>query len=203
MMKKMLATFLVIIVASITIPCITYATHPISAPTNKISIVYKNGEHYKGDFINGMLHGKGVYVWANGERYEGDFFFNRRTGKGLYYWPSGERYEGEFVDGKLEGWGVYTWPDGAFYEGEFADNKRTGKGVYVWSMIDHEKNKKKYSRFSGRFIFLWPKSNRELSDYFLGKLHAKGFLVISDGNGDFVIGTLKSSGVFILSRRAI
>lgn len=68
---------------------------------------------------------------------------------------------------------------------------------------NNEKSKMKFSKFGGRFIFLWPKRNRELSDYFLGKLRAKGFLVISDGKGDFVIGTLKKSGVFILSRRAI
>ena len=113
-MKKMLVPFLVFLIVCITIPAITYAIDAHSAPVNKISIVYENGEYYKGDFINGMFHGKGVYVWANGERYEGDFFFNRRTGKGVYFWPSGERYEGEFADGKLEGWGIYTWPDGAF-----------------------------------------------------------------------------------------
>ena len=80
---------------------------------------------------------------------------------------------------------------------------RTGNGKYVWSMYDHEKGKVRDYKSSGRFIFLWPKKNRELSDYFSGRLSAKGFLLISDGKGDFVIGTLKNKGVFILSRRAI
>ena len=201
-MKKMLTAFLVIIIAFITFSGIVSAGSTMSAPTSKVLLIYANGDRYEGDFINGMFHGKGIFIWAKGDRYDGDFFLNKRTGKGIYLWASGESYEGDFVDGKLDGWGIYTWPDGAYYEGEFINNER-GNGIYVWSMDDQAKGKVKNDKFGGRFIFLWPKKNRELSDYFLGKLHAKGFLVISDGNGDFVIGTLKNKVLFILSRRAI
>lgn len=203
MMRKMLTAFLVIIITCIIFPGITYSDSSMSAPTSKVLLIYGNGDRYEGDFINGMYHGKGVFIWANGERYEGDFFLNKRTGRGIYLWPSGESYEGDFVDGKLNGWGIYTWPDGSYYEGEFVDNLRTGKGTYVWSMDDHDKGKLKNNKYGGRFIFLWPRINLELNDYFSGTLHAKGFLVVSDGRGDFVIGTLKNRGVFILSRRAI
>ena len=65
------------------------------------------------------------------------------------------------------------------------------------------KEKLKTINLAAGLFFSGQKKNHELSDYFLGKLHAKGFLVISDGNGDFVIGTLKNKGLFILSRRAI
>lgn len=200
-MKKMLTAFLIIIITWITFAGIIYAGSTMSAPTSKVLLIYANGDRYDGDFINGMFHGKGVFTWAKGDRYEGDFFLNRRTGHGIYLWPSGESYEGDFVDGKLNGWGIYTWPDGAFYEGEFINNVRTEKGVYVWSTDTPEKAKN--NKFGSRFVFLWPKSNLELNEYFSGKLHAKGFMVISDGRGDFVIGTLKSRGLFILSRRAI
>ena len=200
-MKKMLTAFLFTIITCIMFSGITYAGSTMSAPTSQVLLIYSNGDRYEGDFINGMFHGKGVFIWANGDRYEGNFFLNKRTGIGIYSWPNGERYEGQFVDGKLNGWGTYTWPDRSFYEGEFINNVRTGNGVYVWSMDDHEKVKN--NKFGGRFIFLWPKSNLELNDYFSGRLHAKGFLIVSDGRGDFVIGTLENRGVFILSRRAI
>lgn len=202
-MKKMLTAFLVIIITCFAFFGITYADSTMSAPTSKVLLIYANGDRYEGDFINGMFHGKGVFIWAKGDRYEGDFFLNKRTGKGIYSWASGERYEGDFVDGKLDGWGIYTWPDGEYYEGEFVDNVRTGKGIYTWSMDDHDKRKVKNNKFGGRFIFLWPRINFELNDYFTGRLNAKGFLVISDGRGDFVIGTLHNRGAFILSRRPI
>ena len=201
-MKKMLTAFLVIIITFIAFSGIICANSTMSVPTSKVLLISANGDRYEGDFINGMFHGKGVFIWVKGDRYEGDFFLNKRTGKGIYLWASGESYEGDFVDGKLDGWGIYTWPDGSYYEGEFINNERRN-GIYVWSLDDHAKGKVKNDKFGGRFIFLWPKKNRELSDYFSGKLHAKGFLVISDGNGDFVIGTLRNRGLFILSRRVI
>ena len=35
--------------------------------------VYKNGNSYKGNFLNNRPHGKGAYYWANDEVYEGEW----------------------------------------------------------------------------------------------------------------------------------
>ena len=203
MMKKVITALLAILLSSMLFSAAVSAASTMSAPASKVLLIYADGNQYEGDFINGMFHGKGVFTWANGDRYEGDFFLNKRTGKGSYWWSSGESYEGDFVDGKLSGWGKYTWSDGTFYNGEFVDNERTGNGIYVWSVADGEKRMADKSKYGGKVIFLWPRIKLELNDCFTGRLNAKGVLVISDGNGDFVIGTLKNSGVFILSRRAI
>lgn len=73
-MKKMLTAFLVTIITFITFSGIIFAGSATSVPTSKVLLTYGNGDQYEGDFINGMFHGKGVFIWAKGDRYEGDFF---------------------------------------------------------------------------------------------------------------------------------
>ena len=43
------------------------------ATTTKGRIQYEHS-YYEGDLVDGIQHGKGVYVWDDGTRYEGDFF---------------------------------------------------------------------------------------------------------------------------------
>ena len=32
-----------------------------------------NGCKYEGDFVNGLMHGVGNFLWSDGVEYEGDF----------------------------------------------------------------------------------------------------------------------------------
>jgi hypothetical protein len=32
-----------------------------------------DGDRYEGEFLDDMMHGKGIYYWTNGDRYMGDF----------------------------------------------------------------------------------------------------------------------------------
>lgn len=43
---------------------------------------------------------------------QGDFHQGVMHGRGRYVWKSGLVYEGEFKDCKITGVGKYTWPDG-------------------------------------------------------------------------------------------
>ena len=36
-------------------------------------MVFSNGDQYEGDFKDGKISGKGVYLWKNGSTYEGLF----------------------------------------------------------------------------------------------------------------------------------
>ena len=47
------------------------------------------GDHYQGEFKNGMKHGFGIYFFANGEKYAGQYLFGKRHGKGTYSYPDG------------------------------------------------------------------------------------------------------------------
>jgi len=85
---------------------------------------------YRGDFKNGMKHGKGVKVWPNGDRYEGDFIEDRKEGFGSYSFGRGpwlgERYEGDWLADRREGYGVYRWPTGDIYRGPWHEDRITG-----------------------------------------------------------------------------
>ena len=43
---------------------------------------YCNGDVYKGEWLNGMAHGYGVYTQTNGYKYEGDWVYNQKDGQG-------------------------------------------------------------------------------------------------------------------------
>ena len=108
------------------------------ATTTKGRIQYEHS-YYEGDLVDGIQHGKGVYVWDDGTRYEGDFFEGNITGHGVSYYTNGDEYDGEWVKGKKCGHGVYKSygkndiKGGTFvsyiYEGEWKDGKKHGRGV--------------------------------------------------------------------------
>ena len=35
--------------------------------------IFRGGNSYSGDWVNGVMHGKGIYCWVDGTSYEGDF----------------------------------------------------------------------------------------------------------------------------------
>ncbi|MCH7806874.1 MAG: SEL1-like repeat protein [Proteobacteria bacterium] len=64
---------------------------------------FRNGDQYKGEWLQGNKHGRGAYIWANGNRYEGDF-----------------------VNGKFEGSGKFTYSKGYYCDGEFRNDRLIG-----------------------------------------------------------------------------
>lgn len=50
------------------------------------TIIYSNGDTYKGTMINGNISGRGKIIYKNGDIYEGGFLNNMRTGEGNYKW---------------------------------------------------------------------------------------------------------------------
>ena len=53
-------------------------------------MIYRKNK-FKGDFNQGMMSGKGKYIWSNGISYEGDFLNNEIVGTGIYRWTN-EKY---------------------------------------------------------------------------------------------------------------
>lgn len=86
---------------------------------------------YRGSFLAGKKHGKGIKVLPNGDRYEGEFRDDYRDGRGVYVWGdktpwAGDRYEGEYRRDLRHGWGVFQWGSGDRYEGPWQDDLRMG-----------------------------------------------------------------------------
>ena len=48
------------------------------------------GDHYQGEFKNGLKHGFGMYFFANGDKYVGEYQFGKREGKGTYSFSDGK-----------------------------------------------------------------------------------------------------------------
>ena len=39
---------------------------------------YKNGDYYKGNWMQNMKNGNGVYICMNGDKYEGEFICDKK-----------------------------------------------------------------------------------------------------------------------------
>ncbi|MBN2616669.1 MAG: hypothetical protein JXR64_00005, partial [Spirochaetales bacterium] len=95
-------------------------------------LIFDNGI-YKGEIVNGEMHGEGDFIFNTGTRYIGSFKNNIMDGKGKLTLISGKVYEGTFKNNMLEGPGACKWENGDFYAGEFKNGKMHGRGCYIWS----------------------------------------------------------------------
>jgi len=86
--------------------------------------------YYKGDWINGRYHGKGVFVDASGSKYEGDFFKGRMHGYGIQEYYNGAKFEGEYIGGKRS-YGTYYFANGGKYIGGWKNGKQHGEGIFI------------------------------------------------------------------------
>lgn len=79
----------------------------------------QDGTIYKGDFQNGLRHGKGIMVFSNGAVYEGEFQYGLRSGFGIYTYETGHVYQGQFENNHPNGAGRMTNPVGDVFIGKF------------------------------------------------------------------------------------
>lgn len=61
---------------------------------------------YKGEYKDGLQHGRGLYVWPSGSSYEGDWVAGAMHGTGLFSSPDGSRYEGSWQHDLKHGFGA-------------------------------------------------------------------------------------------------
>jgi len=109
------------------------------------------GSVYRGEFLNGQKHGRGINRWKT-QLYEGQWLNGKRCGFGSYlyldgrrfighhmndkricgkfYWPAqGSTYDGEYMNGVRHGRGIFTWKSGDSYDGYFKEGGRSGTGL--------------------------------------------------------------------------
>lgn len=53
-------------------------------------------EKYEGEWIDGKMHGRGIYYYADGTIYDGTWSEGKMHGKGIFIYPNGNKYDGEF-----------------------------------------------------------------------------------------------------------
>lgn len=94
--------------------------------------VWKNGDSYSGEWVDGVPSGKGEYHWENGDIYSGNFLNGLPNGTGTATFATGGSYTGDFIDGIYEGIGYFEFPGIGSYTGEFSASMRHGQGVFSW-----------------------------------------------------------------------
>lgn len=82
---------------------------------------------YMGNWKNGYMNGKGLYVFDMGDFYDGNFVDNKRNGSGIYYFTEGGVYIGDFKDQYLHGEGFRYLNDGTIQEGFWEEGTYVGK----------------------------------------------------------------------------
>ena len=62
-------------------------------------------------------HGKGKYTYPGGDVFDGEWENGEIGKKGLFLGKDNFRYEGNWEGGLMHGLGKITWPNGDTYEG--------------------------------------------------------------------------------------
>jgi hypothetical protein len=112
----------------------------------------RTGHTYRGQFLDGLFHGRGRLELRTGLVYDGDWISGHPFGHGVLdathiadlgdlphcatapqtsRWSLAGRYEGEWCNGMRHGTGVHLWPDGRTYTGAWFMNLPHGHGAHV------------------------------------------------------------------------
>jgi hypothetical protein len=146
------------------------------------------GDQYEGEFLEGDIVGKGVYMYANGNRYEGEFTRPcQKHGKGKFSWKDGSIYFGEFRNGLRSGKGKMTWVGGEFngdcFEGEFLDGDVCGFGTYKYHNGNvYVGNFRAPCVKHGEGIYTWKAGGEFVGMFKDGKRCGQGRMIYRNGN---------------------
>jgi uncharacterized caspase-like protein len=154
---------------------------------------------YQGEFLDGLKHGNGVYIWDNGDRYDGTFAQDRPDGRGKYHFANGDSYEGEVKAGVIVGRGSYTTKGGDVFEGNFAEGKPHGVGVYRFANGDRYEGEMDKGRLQGRGRYVSKAGEKIEAPFVDGKAQGIGTYFFSNGDryeGEISQGVLTGQGVY-------
>lgn len=93
---------------------------------------WRDGARFEGEYVDGLKHGFGIFLWPNGSSYQGQFCDDVPSGEGRYSAVDGRWYSGSWEKGKMHGKGHFVFPGEGQYLGQFHEGHRHGEGVFVW-----------------------------------------------------------------------
>ena len=100
--------------------------------------MFPDGSWYMGEWKDGMMHGRGLFMYANGSWYEGDFDSDMFHGHGKRVILDGSWYEGEWKYDTIHGNGVLVEKSEELgtmirFEGHFTEGMKNGFGRMVYA----------------------------------------------------------------------
>lgn len=158
---------------------------------------YPNGNHYSGEFQDGLYHGEGKYSGANGMVAEGDFRQGLLQGYGRVEYSGGTYYEGEFHQNLRHGQGKLVNSNGNSWEGAFDADQMTGSGVWSEANGTIYRGEMKAGKFQGHGEITYPDKSRYVGQFRQGNRHGQGVFTRPDGtqySGDFIDDEFTGSG---------
>ena len=152
-------------------------------PHGRGTMVWRDGNVYRGDWYNGQMHGELGEYWSAVDKslYRGNWYKGKREGQGEYWLDGenrqGERYKGGFINGEFAGHGEYRLASGrTLYVGEWEHDEWHGEGVVYWRN-GNVKYDGAWKRGVRHGLGKWCRSNGVLAyrGYFQnGKYHGRG-----------------------------
>lgn len=152
----------------------SYASCEGNCINGKGRYLYKDGQSYEGQWLNGKKHGKGTFVYKDKSSYRGDWVQGIRQGKGIYTWANGQTYQGQFQNDKMNGFGIVKYANGARYEGDIKAGVPDGMGEMLYSSGQNYKGQWKNNLKHGQGEFDWPSGRKYVGEFFEDKLTGKG-----------------------------
>lgn len=94
-----------------------------------------SGDVFRGHFVDGVMHGRGVLAFASGDLFYGEWQRGEIRGPGRRHRLNGAVTEGLFHGGESVGTvrKAYAGDVGDIYEGECRNDMRHGYGTYNWA----------------------------------------------------------------------
>lgn len=164
------------------------------------SLSFANGATYIGDLNSqGQLEGQGRMTWTNGDEYDGEFLVGLMHGKGKFFSKYSGNYKGDFARGYMEGRGVLVYVDGARYDGEFVANQFQGKGKLIYPGGNAYEGDFESNKMHGTGKLSFADKSEYIGQLVDGVIQGKGELRRASGEkytGDFVAGKMHGQGVF-------
>lgn len=160
-----------------------------------------------GEWIDGLLHGRGIIYTSDGFRVMGSIKNYVPDGQGILVKPNVGIYKGQFKNGEMHGEGIIINTAGIAAKGQWVDSELVGEPILLPDHIAHLTLKSgsyvgeaKNGIADGFGIFIGNNGDVYEGEYRNGKMHGLGILTASDEvlyAGEFVDDTLVRGMAFI------
>eukprot|EP00966_Prymnesium_polylepis_P169550 3920543-Prymnesium_polylepis.1 len=98
-------------------------------------MIYDDGGLYEGQWVHGLQHGRGSYLWTWGDKYDGGWRRGKKEGVCVHTYADGGHFEGTMKNDVREGRGHFDYHFGDTFDGYYS---RDLKDYGLWHYANGE-----------------------------------------------------------------